>query len=618
MWLSLLLFACVCGLLGEGLEVLRLRAAGIALPAIGLRLTLVAAYAALGAGLFLVAALFGASRRLKVAAALFAVAVFVPWANFELLPAAGSFKSIFGSFAVAALSAAAGWVAASLPRASAAGCALLALAVNAGGGAAAPVADDGARATGKPNVLVILIDTLRADHLGVYGYQRPTSPRIDQLAREGVVFDRAVAQATWTKPSVASLFTGRYVHRHGVIRSRDTLAADLPTLASTLDAAGYRTAGFSANPWITPEFRFSRGFDHYESGRAIGPQLTNLYRTIRRGERFLKKAGVSLPIANAVFRWGGRGNTGNAERDEQLTDAVVSWLGTVGEAQPFFAYVHLIGPHDPYDPPKEFADAFARSSAPAPSLPPPRVQTVFERAEPMEAAARERMIDQYDAAIAHSDSLVGRILDQLERLSLADDTLVIVTSDHGEEFYEHGNWRHGNQLYDEVVRVPLIVVEPGRPAGRRQDPAMLVDVLPTVLGLVDLTDDATLAGVDGRALFPAPDATDQPTFSEHWWFLGGTYVARAAERKGLKLQSTQDETGGRERDELYDLRDDPAERRDLLEQGQAPAEDVAALRALLADFAGDDAPASGGEELGEMDPETIERLRRLGYLGDGK
>ncbi len=614
MWPLVVIFAVVCGLYGEGFEVLRLRWAGIAMPGLGLRLTLLIAYAGLAAVAWLVARLVARRWQYRLAAALFAAMLAVPWVNFEFLPAAGSLRSVIGTGVAALVAGSLGWLLAGVPRAATLLAVVLAIGVNwQAAGADAPRRTDAPRSglAGRLNLVVVLIDTLRADHLGVYGYERPTSPRIDGIARDSVVFERAIAQAAWTKPSVASLFTGRFVHAHGVIRSRDVLAAGLPTLATALDDAGYETAAFSGNPWITPEFRFDRGFDHFESGRAMGPQLTNLYRAVRRCESLLRRLGMPLRISNLIFRWAGRSNTGNAERDEAQNAEVRRWLAAADQQRPFFLYVHLIGPHDPYDPPERFAVAFARSPQKAPRLPPPRVQTVFESAEAMDPAELERLIDQYDAAIAHSDTLVGEIYDDLERLGLLTNTVFVVTADHGEEFYEHRNWRHGNQLYDEVVRVPLLMRIPGLPAGRRSDPAMLVDLFPTLLKVLEIEG---VEKVDGRPLFPPPEAVDQVTFSEHWWFQGGDYVARAVGRNGLKLMSARDDRSGRANEELYDLRRDAAERENLVASASGP--EVDALRTLASALAGAPAPAAGGQVEG-LDSETIERLKRLGYLKDG-
>ena len=624
MWRYVALFSIACGLSGEAFEILRLRQSGIVLPGVGLPLTLFCAYAVLAAAFACTARVFFRHSYGRVAAAFFAVTLAVPWVNFDFLPAAGSLRSIFGSIVAAAVAAAFGWVVSGLPRLALVTALALAVVATSGSFAAssrerqAGSTANRIRVTGgSPNLLVILIDTLRADHLGVYGYRRPTSPNIDRLAGESVVFERALAQASWTKPSVASLFTGRFVHNHGVIRSRDVLDGSIPTLATVLDGAGYHTAAFSGNPWITPEFRFDRGFDHFESGRAIGPQLTNLYRTVRRTESLLKRNGIPIKLAKVIFRWAGSSASGNSERDEVLRDNVVQWLSEVDRETPFFLYLHLIGPHDPYDPPGSFAESFARNSEKAPHLPPPRVQTVFERADPMSDGQLERLIDQYDAAIAHSDSLVGEVVEHLDRVGLGKDTVVVITADHGEEFYEHRNWRHGNQLYDEVIRVPLIIRMPGQAPRLREDPVMLVDLLPTLLGLagVDAVSEVAVAP-DGRSLFPPPEGGGRLLFSEHWWFQGGGYVARAVEQDGLKLHSARDESSGRQREEAYDLPHDAGERNDLLTRAARDSvwtDRIARLREVQAAIVSAERPVATSE-LDDMDEATKDRLRALGYL----
>jgi arylsulfatase A-like enzyme len=403
------------------------------------------------------------------------------------------------------------------------------------GRAAGGGADKTAGATLPFNVVVVLIDTLRADHLGAYGYERPTSPQFDALARQSVLFERTVAQAAWTKPSVASLLTGRFVKHHGVVSSRDALNPDLTTLAETLGGRGYRTAAFSSNPWITPEFRFDQGFDQFESGRAMGAQLTSLYKLLKRVDRVLSGAsGRRTDLAGTVF-WGSSGNLGNSERDRLLTDAATDWIGRQG-ADPFFMYLHLIGPHDPYNPPAEYVRPFREPTwdgAPGPTKPPARVQTIFDQADPLGDAERAALMAQYDGAIAFADAQLGRIVEALRSTGALDRTLIVVTADHGEEFYEHRNWRHGNQLYNEVVHVPLLFRLPERlPAARRNDVSMLVDVFPTVVNLVD--GSAPADGLDGRALFAAAAAPVPPAYAEHFWFDGGRYVSRMDERGELK------------------------------------------------------------------------------------
>ena len=610
-WGTVLLFAVVCGGVAESFELLRIHVGGVAPLAWPLRGALWLAYGLI-AGLLATVARFLARRgALAMAATAFAAVLLVPWLNFAYLPRSGSAVSLLGSAAAVLVLALAIPLLLRWPRVVL-GAALLTIvvgnAVGAGSrGGTAPTATE--PRTLPFNVMVVLIDTLRADHLGAYGYNRPTSPMFDALAREATLFEGVTAQAPWTKPSVASLMTGRYVHNHGVVSSQDALADDAHTLAEAMRERGYRTAAFSGNPWITPEFRFDQGFAEFESGRAMGPQLTVLYRLLRRVDRVLH-----TNLARRAF-WGASANLGNSERDRLLTDAAVDWIGQQSAAQPFFLYMHLIGPHDPYDPPLDYVRRFREpgwDGRKGPTKPPARVQTDFDTAQPLSDAERAALIAQYDGAVAFADEQLGRLVEALRRSGQLDHTLVVVVADHGEEFYEHGNWRHGNQLYSEVVHVPLLFRMPGQGAARRTDLAMLVDVFPTLVSLVDGTpvDDKSF---DGRALF-AKDAAAAPAtaFSEHWWFEGGTYSSRMVRRGGLKLMESRDEARGQEKTELYDLATDASEKRNLLENPTAVSENgLGELQGLLARF-GDKVSVASAVRV-DVEQSTKERLRQLGY-----
>jgi arylsulfatase A-like enzyme len=615
--LTVLVFGAACGLLGESIELLHIQAGGIAPPGLALRAALFVSYGLIGAALLGAAGLISRRRALPLAAVGFVLVALLPWLNFSLLPRFGSLRSLLGNGAVVVLAALAVPLLVRLRRSALAAVVGLGLAVNLWpmlqGGAGPSALRGGPPAVLPFNVVVVLIDTLRADHLGAYGYARPTSPNFDALAGGSVLFEGATAQAAWTKPSVASLMTGVYVHKHGVVSNRDALGDAQPTLAEELRARGYRTAAFSANPWITPEFRFDRGFDEFESGRAMGAQLTSLYTLLRRLDRALTARGVPANFSGWAF-WGSSANLGNAERDRLLTDAAVRWIEGRG-TDPYFLYVHLIGPHDPYDPPAEYVRKFREpqwDGTVERKIPPPRVQTVFDRAEPLSEPERAALIAQYDGAIAYADTQLGRLVEALRRAGTLDRTLIVVTADHGEEFYEHRNWRHGNQLYNEIVHVPLLFRLPGRlPAARRADPSMLVDVLPTIVGLVEATPPRK--ELDGLALFARTDASPpRPSFAEHWWFEGGTYVSRMVRQGALKLQESRDEARGQERSELYDLAGDASEQRNLLENPSAVSEnEMGELQDLLARF-GDKVSVASAVAV-DVDQSTRERLRQLGY-----
>ena len=244
-------------------------------------------------------------------------------------------------------------------------------------------------------------------------------------------------------------------------------------------------------------------------------------------------------------------------------------------------------------------------------IPPARVQTIFDTADPLAERERAALIAQYDGAIAYADAQLGRLIDALRRAGSLDRTLIVVTADHGEEFYEHRNWRHGNQLYNEVVHVPLLFRLPGRlPVERRSDLTMLVDVLPTIVDLVEGTP--AREGLDGLALFAADGRGPRPTFAEHWWLDGGTYVSRMVRQGALKLQETRDEARGQERAELYDLAGDASEQRNLLENPVAVRENgMGELQSLLARF-GDKVSVASAVAV-DVDQSTKERLRQLGY-----
>ena len=612
-WGTVLLFAVVFGGVAESFELLRIHVGGVAPLAWPLRGALWLAYGLMAGALLTIARFVLGRGALAVAATVAAAALILPWLNFAYLPRAGSAVSLLGSVAAVVALAVLIPLALRLPRVALAASLLLIIIGNAiGGGGAQPAAPAPSAQRELPfNVVVVLIDTLRADHLGAYGYDKPTSPHFDALAQEATLFDGVTAQAPWTKPSVASLMTGRFVHHHGVVSSRDALADDAHTLAEAMRERGYRTAAFSGNPWITPEFRFDQGFGEFESGRAMGPQLTVLYRTLRRLDRV-----THLDLARRAF-WGASANLGNSERDRQLTDAAVEWIGQQSaDKSPFFLYMHLIGPHDPYDPPLDYVRKFREpgwDGKKGPTKPPARVQTDFDTAAPLDDAGKAALIAQYDGAIAFADEQLGRLIEALRKGGQLDRTLLVVTADHGEEFYEHRNWRHGNQLYNEVVHVPLMFRFPGQPQpARRSDLAMLVDVFPTLVGLVDGTpsDDKAL---DGRALFASNAAGAVPTvFSEHWWFDGGTYSSRMVRHGGMKLMESRDEAKGQERTELYDLATDASEQRNLLENPNAVSENsLGELQGLLARF-GDKVSVASAVRV-DVEQSTKERLRQLGY-----
>ncbi len=296
-----------------------------------------------------------------------------------------------------------------------------------------------------PLAVVYLVDTLRADHTTPYGYARDTTPELGHFAKDAVVFDAAISAAPWTKPSVGSLFTSLMPGEHGAIQLRDPLNPHLVTLSEMMKSKGYVTGAAIANSVIfSAGTNFEQGFDCF----------AGLHD---RNDRISKKVEA-----------GG------------VVDAALAWLAQ-SAGLPGFLYVHTMDPHVPYAPPPPFDRKYL--PAPVPGHPGRDPRTDY-----LEPEDRERMIAQYDGDIAYGDQEFGRFVRELKTRGLYDRALIVFLADHGEEFQDHGGWLHGRSVFDELVRVPLIVKFPeGRHAGTRvQQQVRVLDVLPTVLAEMGL------------------------------------------------------------------------------------------------------------------------------------
>lgn len=424
----------------------------------------------------------------------------------------------------------------------------------------APAAVDPARAL-RPNVLLVTIDTLRADHVSSNGYGRRTTPFLDAVAADGVRFARAYSTSSWTVPGVVSLLSGTAPSAHGVvhgraeqgkIRGQEVVPDDLPWLAAELRAAGYRTFAVTANTHLAGELGFARGFDRYA---CVG------FAPARRVERALE------PMLEAIH--GGRG--------------------------PWLVWLHLFDPHMPYRP----REPFLTELWPAPRPRHPDLERL--RAphapldEPVEGDRLAYLTALYDAEIRFADAALRR----LTRALGADDALVVVTSDHGEELMEHGGLGHGQSLHPEVIAVPLVIRRPDRRGAGSviAEPVSLVDVLPTVLAELGLP---VPSGVSGQELFGEP--RDRPIVAE----LSRGGPLRALIEGDLQLVDKPGE-GAR----LFALRDDPAPAAELTDERPGDVERMRArLDRYLAGVARTDAP-----RVRELSPEEVAQLRALGYVG---
>ncbi len=441
------------------------------------------------------------------------------------------------------------------------------------------------RGPARPNLVVVVIDTLRADHLGSYGWQRAQTPRLDALAAQGTRFAAARAPSSWTLPSVASILTGRYPVEHGAERLSAALSAKHVTIAETLAAAGYETAAFSANIWfVNSELGLAQGFERFDAIEAPpDAKRTNDSVLVRDGT----DRGAQAAAADVV------------------TDAVLKWKAARADpSRPYFLYVHYFDPHSSYAPPDAWAARFG-VKADDPLLTGGQGMLAFGAALPAEPTL-STLLALYDAEVAFTDAEVGRLFDGLGILG-ARDTYVIVTSDHGEEFGDHGGLGHGRTLFEEMIRVPLIVAGGDLPSGRVVDmPVSLVSVAAT---LAELAGATMPAGANGRSLVPvlrnAP-AEAETVFAE--LAPPGAIHRSAAIDDTWKLILTRGFAPT-----LYDLKSDPGER-----AGQRRGDrsiTVPLQKAIGAhNKAGFKARAAAPPEERTIGAGPRERLRQLGYV----
>ena len=447
---------------------------------------------------------------------------------------------------------------------------------------------------GPPNVLLISIDTLRADRLGVYGHHLPTSPRMDRLARRGVRFRDATVPWPRTWPAMASMLTGTYPSTNGVrFRPRRALPTENETLAEALRSAGYATGAVVANVNLGRDFAFDQGFEHFveswqeaAQGRAQSAKDKSLPGWVKQ-------------YTNATI----------------VTDAGIDLLDRLAVREPFFLWLHYMDTHGPYLPPDRYAslwtDEYESQVVPMHRI--PRYQWQFdEEGKPIADLAHYEA--QYDREIRYLDDEIGRLLDDLERRALTDETLVVLTADHGESLREHREYlRHGGSPYQPEARVPLAFVLPGRiAAGRVVDaPVALLDLKPTVLELIGVPSNAVAQGQSLVSTIDGAGAPAEYIFLESGWDDETQLVARRGRWKLVQLRTPRDRRRFRRTEfELYDLEADPGETTDV--SGGHPAV-VAELRAALAQWVRN-TPRYGGEsEEAALDEDTRKMLRALGY-----
>lgn len=457
--------------------------------------------------------------------------------------------------------------------------------------------DAATRPRRQAHVVIFLIDTLRADRLGVYGYHRDTSPNIDALAAESVVFTSCYGPAPWTLPSVVSLMTSTFPCEHGVVVDGQKIAASTSPLAQRLSQAGWATASFYANPYAGPMTELDRGFDHCAFHRATDGEILG------------------------------------------------AWLSTINDT-PFFAYIHNVEPHDAYSAPQRLIREFGTVS--------PKIKQVlrdrllhYRRLTRVDFAAKRplgttdntreqqhsmRQIEQYGdqldvlyaAQVRHADERVGSVIDALMRRGVWDDTLFILVSDHGEELHDHGGWQHDQSVYQELVHVPLVVRFPDASIEPRRidNVVSLVDLMPTIFDFLGRGEEAVDSR--GKSLMPLVEGGNRPggdamavpsirinrkKYFKPYKELRGDVNVVVLDGKWKGIFNIEPDSF-----ELYDLATDPSEQQNVAASHPeriAPMRDFA--QQWLAECLSAGSTRTPGEP-GDLDETNRQRLRSLGYI----
>jgi arylsulfatase A-like enzyme len=433
------------------------------------------------------------------------------------------------------------------------------------------------------SVLLITIDTLRADHLGAYGYRRKTSPHIDALARRGTLFEQAYTYWPKTPGSFAAMMTGRRASQSGFSKAHPQLLDFNPTLASVLVEAGYDTAAIVDNPNVAADLGYGKGFKSYRE------------------------------------TWLEPGLKSEMDKTRAITDAGVRFLRAARKDQPFLLWLHYVNPHAPYTPPAPYDTAFLDSEATRGRKLP--VVSAYHGGIPKQwaVAGQDRRgfyIAQYDGEIATVDENVGRVVDALQSSAVREQTMIVLTSDHGESLGEHDYYfDHGEDLFDPSLHIPLVVVGGGARPERSRVLASTLDIVPTILDAVKVSYPPGLAG---QSLLPAVEGREEPERSRLFGQNDRNLSATWDER--FKLVATPEGNGRRLA--LFDRTRDPGETRDVsgvqadafrvhrreleLFQERADSEWTRLRQAL-----------SGAPAQPMLDPSACERLKALGYAQQG-
>jgi len=421
------------------------------------------------------------------------------------------------------------------------------------------------------NIILISLDTLRADRLGCYGYHRSTSPVLDNLASRSLVFENFMATSPWTLPSHGSMLTGLYPSRHGMRTYKNRLLSGVKTLTDVLKEHGFSTAAVVNSMYLIPKYGFDKGFDDF----------------IYVKEDF-------------------------AQREPSEVGQVALRLLGQKRPRPFFLFLHYYDLHSDYCSLGEYEKQFVRPYDGIADGTTAQLVNFYAGEVSFDQAAAQHLNDLYDASIRQLDDMLGNLFAYLEKEKLIDETLLIVTSDHGEEFMDHGGVLHGRTQFEELLHIPLIMRGPGIPESKRlKELASLVDIMPTILSYAGIAGIDSLEGINLCPLWQERDykLPRRYLFSEASELITPQRdlrydIVRAVRHPRYKLihNKLTDEAN------LYDLHNDPKETTDVAGEHASLAQ---SMMAQLQSFMETDRT---GNEVPPLTPEEIQKLKGLGYL----
>ena len=433
-----------------------------------------------------------------------------------------------------------------------------------------------------PNILLIVLDTVRADHLSCYGYSRETTPFLDSLAAEGTRYTQAISPAIWTLPTHVSLHTGLYPSSHGTDSSHQKMDTQSPSLAELLAHNGYETAGFAAAGWLSEMTRFPRGFETFCGPAELTSQTAFTPSARNKLLRVIQKFWAG-PDSDSEFP---------DKKAQIINRSVMSWLENRDEKRPFFAFINFFEAHSPYLPPPPYHTRFLDPEEWAYARTISQRQTRYYDGDFELSSEDFRMLkDLYDGELSYLDHRIGELFGFLKKKDILDDTLCIITADHGENLGEKNHFGHRYCLYNTLIHVPLLIRYPEIfPAGHVEDTLVQsLDIFPTVMELA-LPDHARRQSSDAAILVPSALKTRKHPFAVSEKLVSGVAAqdidpdhARYAERQHSKhymaiIRDSHKLIWVRDGlNELYDLSRDPTEERNLIHDCPEKAEELLAL-----------------------------------------